>query len=573
MARDGPTAPSVHGVAESYRPSAFVREPNMTNDPVAGTVATPARHADGFPAEQALRSRRPPSEAEDRLPVCWRELLAIVLIVVLSDMAIYRGRGFAGYAALFLVSPSLLAWGAVRPRLGPPAWLTGLLLLALAAKAIWCGSTLLVAAGFALAAAFVMALAGQTPYVVETAVFASLAIGAGYKRMVHYGRRASASSINRVSWLNLAMPLAALVAFGTVFVFANPDLLASVSDTAELVIKRMREWLLRASLSEIAFCGASIWIVTGLLRQASGGTAVAEPPNVAPSQATTPESSRLYPAFRNTLLTVIVLFAAYLAFEFRTLWFREFPKGFYYSGYAHEGAAWLTFALALATALLSLIFRGGVLRDSRLPSLKLLGWIWSAENFILAVAVYHRMAIYVDFNGMTPMRIVGLYGISAVAAGFALVLWKIGRQRSFGWLVRRQLWALSLAVYLFALTPVDAIVVEYNVRRILAGHAAPSVQISVHPIGPEGILLLEPLLDCNDPIIREGVRAMLAERDDDAEAAAERRHDLGWTAYQVADELVSKRLRSDRARWAAYRDRSLRAEALTRFHEYAYQWY
>ena len=58
-------------------------------------------------------------------------------------------------------------------------------------------------------------------------------------------------------------------------------------------------------------------------------------------------SDRYYAAVRNTLACVIGLFAVYLAFEFATLWFREFPKGFYYSGYAHQGAAWLTAALAL----------------------------------------------------------------------------------------------------------------------------------------------------------------------------------------------------------------------------------
>ncbi len=47
---------------------------------------------------------------------------------------------------------------------------------------------------------------------------------------------------------------------------------------------------------------------------------------------------------------VILIYAVYLAFEFHTLWFRVFPKGFYYSGYAHEGAAWLTIGLVLATS-------------------------------------------------------------------------------------------------------------------------------------------------------------------------------------------------------------------------------
>lgn len=545
----------------------------MTDDRARGPVVQPPAGAAGSLAPEVFRARRPKQETDHQPPVRRREFLAVFVIVAACDLTIYRGNGFAGYAALFLALPILLAWGAYRPRRGASTCLVGLMLLVLAAKTVWCGSTLLVAAGFALLAAFVMAISGQTPYVAETAVFASLAIAAGYKRLAHYGRLMTVASPGRVSWLNLAMPLAALVAFGAVFILANPDLLASVSETSELIVKRLREWLLKLSVSEIAFWIAAGWIATGLLRQASEGAVWAEMVEGERRAVREEEPSKLYPAFRNTLLTVIVLFAAYLAFEFRTLWFREFPQGFYYSGYAHEGAAWLSFALALATALLSCVFRGGVLRDRRLPFLRKLGWIWSAENFILAVAVYHRMAIYVDFNGMTPMRIVGLYGISAVVAGFALVLWKIGRERSFGWLVRRQLCALALAGYLFALTPVDAIAVKYNVRRILTGDPAPSVQISVHAIGSEGVLLLEPLLDCDDRLIREGIRAMLADRDDEAEAAAARRQLLGWTAYQIADDMVLRRLRADRSRWSAYRDRSLRATALQRFHEYAYQWY
>jgi hypothetical protein len=47
----------------------------------------------------------------------------------------------------------------------------------------------------------------------------------------------------------------------------------------------------------------------------------------------------LYVAYRNMLVALILLFTAYLGFEFATLWFRAFPEGFHYSGYAHEGAA------------------------------------------------------------------------------------------------------------------------------------------------------------------------------------------------------------------------------------------
>ncbi|HET6881120.1 MAG TPA: DUF4153 domain-containing protein [Pirellulales bacterium] len=513
-------------------------------------------------------------------PVRSREIAAVAAIIILCDLTIYRGHGFAGYAMLFVALPVLFVWGAFRPRAGTASWTTGVMLLLLAARLVWCGSALAVAAGFALVAAFVMALSGQTPFVAETAVFASQSIASGYRRFLHYGRASATSSLTRLPLLNVGLPLLALLVFGTVFVLANPDLVASFSEALESVVQHVRAWLLHMSVGEVAFWIAAAWISTGLLRQASSSGGMSEPafPEVTADVATetaptTTEASRLYPAFRNTLVTVIVLFAVYLVFEFRTLWFREFPKGFYYSGYAHEGAAWLTFALALATVFLSFVFRGGVLGDPRLPQLRRLGWIWSAENFVLAAAVYHRMQIYVDFNGMSPMRTVGLFGMTAVVAGFVLVLWKIAKGRSFGWLVRRQLWALALTIYLFALTPVDALVTEYNVRRIMAGDPAASVQISVHPISSEGVLRLEPLLNCDDATIREGVRALLAEREDEAELSAVRNQQLGWTTYQVSDEILLERLRAGRGRWADYRDPKLRGAALKRFHDYAYQWY
>ena len=48
-----------------------------------------------------------------------------------------------------------------------------------------------------------------------------------------------------------------------------------------------------------------------------------------------------------------------------------------------------------------------------------------------------------------------------------LVVWKIIHNRDFVWLMRRHLWALALTIYLFALTPVDAIVhtFGYSLRQ------------------------------------------------------------------------------------------------------------
>lgn len=491
----------------------------------------------------------------------------------------YMANGFAGYAVFFAVAPLLLCLGSPRPRLADGFWLLGVLLAVVAARMFWSGSWLLVGCGAWLLVALAMTLSGLCPYVLETGVFASQSILAGYEGLVHYRRSSDRLGpvANRGIGLDVVLPLVALVAFGLLFVVANPDLLTAFGETIRSMLDTLRDWILDISPTwlEVVVWAAVLWISVGLLRPVIGGILpkeAAEDARRGPAPATS-EPAPLYGPFRNTLVTVIVLFAVYLVFEFATLWGREFPKGFYYSGYAHEGAAWLTVALALATFTLSLIFRGRVLDDPRLPRLRRWAWIWSLENLLLAVAVYHRLAIYIGFNGMTRMRIVGILGMSCVVAGFLLVVWKIHRQHDFTWLVRRQLWALALTIFLYAILPVDVIAHGYNVRRILAGDPAPSVQISVHPISAEGVPTLLPLVRCDDEIIRQGVLAMLATRLDEAETRAERSRKDGWTARQMADRYLLDRLTIAGGEWTAYQNPQRREEALRRFHEYAYQWY
>jgi hypothetical protein len=281
----------------------------------------------------------------------------------------------------------------------------------------------------------------------------------------------------------------------------------------------------------------------------------------------------MYAAYRNTLIAVVILFAVYMVFEFQTLWFRDYPDGFHYSGYAHEGAFWLTVALGLSTLTLSSIFRRATFADDRIQGLKKIAWLWSAENLFLALAVYHRLCIYVGFNGMTQMRVVGFFGISAVVGGFVLVVIKIIKQRRFHWLIRRQLWVLAIFVYLYAIVPTDRFVAQYNVRHILAGNPAPAVQFAIHPLSDEAALKLFPLLESEDKIIREGVRTILSTRFDREKEESEERKESGWSAYSLAHRKLLALMNSKSAQLEFEGDQGERDTAKEAFIDYTYQWY
>ncbi len=205
--------------------------------------------------------------------------------------------------------------------------------------------------------------------------------------------------------------------------------------------------------------------------------------------------------------------------------------------------------------------------------LRRLAWIWSLENLLLSAAVYHRLFIYIGFNGMTRLRIVGLFGISLVVAGFLLVIWKIIQGKDFVWLMRRQTWAFAATVYLFALLPIDALAVMYNTSRILRGDSSAAMQIGVQPLDTEGILALSPLLQAPDAEIREGVKARLADAYTRLTSKLNTPASRDWTAYQAAEQLLLRRLEALRPAWRPYENATAREQALARFYDYAYQWY
>ena len=448
---------------------------------------------------------------------------------------------------MLAVTPALLFLGAARRRPGASVALLGAMLVLAAAKLVWCGSTLATVIGSSLLPFYAMTLAGRRPYVLDGAAFTASLVTQGGRGLASYGRsglefgrRFAPSNV-----IAFALPAVIGVAFSLLFVLANPDLVESVSQTLSHLFEHTRNWLGQISVGETLFLFGVAWIAVGLLRPTFNTVReritardVAEPSDSGPMEVA---PRPLFLAWRNTLVVVILVYSIYLSFEIHTLWFRVFPKGFYYSGYAHEGAAWLTIGLALATSILSLIFRGRILRDCRVGQLQWLASAWSLENLLLAASVYNRLLIYVRFNGLTSMRIVGFYGVSAVVVGFLFVLLKIIKRRDFAWLLERHLWTVCLAIYLYAITPVDALTTRYNVSRVLAGDLPPCVQLTEHFLSTEGLLALEPLLDSSNATIKTGIAALLDTRR--AELETSKLEVPDWTAYQVCDARFLARFR------------------------------
>jgi len=471
--------------------------------------------------------------------------------------------------------------------------IASLMLFAAVLRLAWQGAPLLIASAITLLVTIALALSDRLPTVARIVTTTISLPLLGVDRVGKYGHASvtTPDSPNQSTPMAVVLPVVALLVFGGIFVMANPDLVSTVSNWLSNWAERFWLFISNLSIWEIPFCILAFFVGAGLMRpflslshepmlrllgtQGSDFSAWVDETvsnQVAASEQTT-EASSLYPAFRNTLLTLIALFAAYLIFEFTTLWARDFPAGFYYAGYAHEGAAWLTVALALATLTMSFIFTGQIHRDHRVGRLMKLAWVWSAMNLMLAVAVYNRLSIYVGYNGMTRMRTIGFFGITLVVTGLILVIWKISRRRSFAWLIQVQSLALIVAAICYSLFPVDYVVHRYNASAVAMGYLQPSVMIAVKPINDEGMFPLFDLLDTSDPIIREGVRAQMAERQLAIESYSWDRP-WHWHRTQYSKTRLYRKLQQFESNWTDYRtDADARTKAIERLKTYAMQWY
>ena len=85
----------------------------------------------------------------------------------------------------------------------------------------------------------------------------------------------------------------------------------------------------------------------------------------------------------------------------------------------------------------------------------------------------------------------------------------------------------------------------------------------------EGVIPLLRLVDCEDATIRDGVRALLAQRQLDIEKSPV----THWTEFQGSRDWLAKRLAENESKWTAFLDESARQDAIDTFREYAMTWY
>jgi hypothetical protein len=533
-----------------------------------------------------------PHEVSDATRPRLLDLVLVIALMCATDYALLQQRvGYAGWSLWGVLVGFFLMFG-IGMRKGASlqnrlTWFLGATILISCLRLVWQGDELIVVALIFQILFLALAMHGLPLRGLPFTAFLVGWIPSGFSALPGAAYSVSGCTNDRIRkrYVEWGVPLLLGGAFAMIFLKANPDSFLQFWEWSNSCFEAATLWFQNVTFGRMFVWG--IVCLTGfgaLIPSLMPGfsyddSTLAVLPSNSVSDKTADVAVSNYLTFRNTLIFLIGVFGVYLFIEFRSMWFREFPEGFHYSGYAHEGAAWLTVALALTTIVLSVVFyhqaplsqQGGASSVRRLRSL---GLIWSLQNLLLAICVYNRMFVYIGFNGMTRLRVLGLLGITCVIVGLILVLFRVYRGWKFSDLVYRQFWTMMCFLFVYIILPTDTIVYRYNARCIDQFNIRPSVQIMAHTISPLGISELLPLVDATDENLRDGIRAFLAEEMIQLKNSSEI-PTQNWRTYQFAEVSLRGKLEAlpDDILAPYLADDSLRNRTLERFRTYVMRWY
>jgi hypothetical protein len=471
-----------------------------------------------------------------------REVIAWGLVVVFADVFLWNAWGGLGHALLLVVLGALVLLSSRKICFSTRAVTVGGFLVLVACRSAYQASAATAFVGTGLLVAFAVALRvrrGSTPALLGSVVLTVV----GAPKVLHrFAFGASRLLVSRRvvgwNWAAVFIPAGMMLVFGVILTAANPLL----ERWAGLVWARLTEGVGPTLLFRVVFWGGVCTGGAALIRPSCWRWSLESVLDDARVEAGGP---RRHAVVRNLLGGLALLFLAYNGLDAVYLWAGAPPPGMNHTVYAHRGSVWLTVALGLATGTMGAVFRGG----TPVRSLRLLAYGWASQCFVLAAGTFRRISVYINESGLTELRIVGIAGTVLVAVGLALVVVKVARGLSFGWMVGRQLDAFGVAWLLFLVLPTEACAMRFNVERIMRGEDQPLLHLFQQRLTNESVPELVRLLEHPDPVVARGVAALLeARRTVPAAPAGE-----SWTEWQGAAALARRALSKAEARRVSLR--------------------
>ena len=163
------------------------------------------------------------------------------------------------------------------------------------------------------------------------------------------------------------------------------------------------------------------------------------------------------------LVVLNLLFLIANVADARFLWSGQaLPAGVDYKTYVHEGVNALIATVILTAIVLTVIFQQSLSVAQR-RELKVLAYLWVAQNIFLLLSVALRIKYYIVGYEMTVARLGVIIFLLLVATGFVLLTIKIARDKSLSWLIGGCVLAVFATFYITQFLDLAGWSANYNI--------------------------------------------------------------------------------------------------------------
>lgn len=169
-----------------------------------------------------------------------------------------------------------------------------------------------------------------------------------------------------------------------------------------------------------------------------------------------------------TVLLVVlnVLIATVNYIDIKTVWFDfTVPENFSLKQFVHNGTWILTICVFMSVAIVLWLFRGNQNHFWKSWLLRLLTFVWIAQNMVLTFSVYMRNYHYIGWHGLAYGRIFVVVLMLMTFVALALLMLKVARKFTGHYFFAVNSWIVYAFVVVCSFANWDRVILDYNMSH------------------------------------------------------------------------------------------------------------
>lgn len=165
------------------------------------------------------------------------------------------------------------------------------------------------------------------------------------------------------------------------------------------------------------------------------------------------------------LFTLNLIILVLNGIDIYSVWINFQWKGDFLKEFVHEGTYLLILSILISIIIVLFFFRGNLNHFSQSKLLRILSYIWLAQNAILVISVGIRNFWYIHYFSLAYKRIGVIIFLLLTLYGIYTVIQKVSNKKTRFYLIKSNAYALFVVLILCSIPNWDVIIAKYNFRN------------------------------------------------------------------------------------------------------------